>query len=370
MADGPTIMAVGDLVLGEPDPASFFGPSRDLLSSADVTIGHVEVPHTRHCDLEGRPGLPPERLDDLGAYGFDVATLAGNHVYDCGVLGIVDTVERLQAAGLATTGAGRDLTEAAAPAIVERSGTRIGVLSYNAVGPASSWATDAKGGCAYVHVVTHYELDYASPGATPTTHVMLEPTSTRRMADQVAALRDEVDVVVVAFHKGMVHVPAVVSDYESELARTAIDAGAAMVLGHHSHILRGVEMYRGAPIFHGLGNFVTVTRVLSARRARGDDDWAKRRLRLFGFEPDPEMPEYYAFHPDSRHTMVARCEVDPATGRVSAGFVPCWIDTEARPVPLARDEGGEDVVAYIRDISEQAGLSTTYTWDGSVVVVS
>src|SRR5690625_6984982 len=63
-------------------------------------------------------------------------------------------------------------------------------------------------------------------------------------------------------------------------------------------IMRGVEVYRGRPIFHGLGNFVTVTRALS----RGGDSperraWAERREKLFGFRPDPAMPTY-PFHPE------------------------------------------------------------------------
>src|SRR5690349_20893321 len=97
-------------------------------------------------------------------------------------------------------------------------------------------------------------------------------------------------------HKGVGHTPAALAMYERPVARAAIDAGAHAVFGHHAHIMRGIEIHRGRPIFHGLGNFVTVTRALTpdgdnAERAA----WAKRRVELYGFSPDPAMP-YYPFH--------------------------------------------------------------------------
>ena len=78
-----------------------------------------------------------------------------------------------------------------------------------------------------------------------------------------ALLDAGVDVLVVALHKGVGHVPAKIEMYERAVSRAAIDAGADIVIGHHAHILRGIELYRGKPIYHGLGNFVCVTRALS-----------------------------------------------------------------------------------------------------------
>ena len=130
------------------------------------------------------------------------------------------------------------------------------------------------------------------------------------LRSDVLALREAVDVVVVAFHKGIGHVPVAVPAYERELARTAIDCGADIVVGHHAHILRGIELYRGKPVFHGLGNFVAVTHALTPSGADADElaAWSQRRRELFGFAPDPEMP-FYPFHPESRNTMVADCRV-------------------------------------------------------------
>lgn len=362
------ILMVGDIILDEPNPGPLFDPSRATLTAADLVIGHVEVPHTRRGSEQSTdipaPPADPDNLSALPEAGFHVATLAGNHIADVGPNGIEDTVATLRALGLQCTGAASNITAARAPVIVERAGKRFGVLSYNCVGPRESWATSRKAGCAYVKVLTHYELDYAAPGGPPNVYTFAAPDSLEAMQDDITALRAKVDVVLVALHKGMGHVPAKIEMYERSVSRAAIDAGADVVIGHHAHILRGVELYRGKPIYHGLGNFVCVTRALSV----SDNDsperlaWAKRRQKLFGFVPDPAMPTY-PFHPDSRNTLIARCRVT-ADGQIEAGLIPCYIDVQARPVPVARYAGGEGVLAYLRDITEQAGLRVRYEWDG------
>jgi poly-gamma-glutamate capsule biosynthesis protein CapA/YwtB (metallophosphatase superfamily) len=361
------LLLVGDLILDEPDPDSFFEPARALLRSADVLIGHVEVPHTRRgveqsTDVPAPPANP-DHLAALPRAGFHVATLAGNHMHDSGPAGIHDTVATLRELGLATTGAGANLPSARTPARVERAGRRIGVLSYNAVGPREGWATSAKPGCAYVKVLTHYELDHASPGGPPSIYTFCAPESLEAMADDVRALREQSDIVVVAFHKGVGHVPARIESYERQLGHAAIDAGADVVVGHHAHILRGIELRGGRPIFHGLGNFVCVTRALSLEANASPERlaWAKKRQQLFGFAPDPSMPTY-PFHPDSRHTMVASVSVHD-DGRVEAGFTPCWIDALARPVPLSRnDERAQATLDYVQAICDSQALHVRLAW--------
>lgn len=369
-----TLLMVGDLILDEPDPASFFAPSRALLRSADLTIGHVEVPHTNRA-IEQSTDIPappanPEHLAALVDAGFGAVTLAGNHIADSGPPGIEDTIATLRGLGIPCTGAGMNLAAAREPVIVERQGLRIGLLSFNCVGPRESWATSRKAGCAYVKVLTHYELDYAAPGGPPRIYTFCAPESLEAMVADIQALAARVDIVVVAFHKGVGHIPAVVEHYERLVAREAIDAGAHAVIGHHAHILRGIEFHRGRPVFHGLGNFVSVTRALTGPAGDSPERqaWAARRQKLFGFTPDPTMPAY-PFHPDSRHTMVARCVVH-ADGRVEAGFVPGWVDQAARPVPLGRDEAGERCLAYIEDINARAGLKARFAWSDGFVAVS
>jgi poly-gamma-glutamate capsule biosynthesis protein CapA/YwtB (metallophosphatase superfamily) len=373
MADAVSLklMMVGDLILDEPDPDSFFEPARSILRQADVLIGHVEVPHSlRGCENTTDVPAPPSNPDNLAALkraGFHVATLAGNHISDAGSDGIEDTIAMLRQLGIAATGAGLNLAEARQPAIVSCQGLRVGTLSYNCVGPKDSWAGETKAGCAYVHVITHYELDHASPGGPPRIYTFAEPDSTDAMLADVERLRREVDVLLVALHKGIGHTPAVLAMYERPLAKAAIDAGADIVVGHHAHILRGIEIYKGRPIYHGLGNFVTVTRALnieanpSAKRL----EWARRRRELFGFEPDPNYPTY-PFHPEARNAMIAVCEIG-AGGVDRAGFVPCWVNPQGQPETCGDSVRGRAVASYVEHITRRAALGANFEWDGNWV---
>jgi hypothetical protein len=190
------------------------------------------------------------------------------------------------------------------------------------------------------------------------------------MMDDVARLRAECDVLTVAFHKGIVHTPVTVAPYEKVIAHAALDAGADIIIGHHAHILRGIEVYKGKPIYHGLGNFVTVTPFLSVKgnpSAQGLA-WAKERTKLFGFEPNPEYPSYYPFHPEAKHTIIARCVVD-GNGAVQASYIPCLVNTQAQPEILGHDEQGQQVFDYVERISREAGLAASFAWDGDAVAI-
>ncbi|MDQ4488980.1 CapA family protein [Sinomonas sp. ASV486] len=367
-----TLAAVGDLVLDEPDVPSFFAPTASILQDADVAIGHIEVPHsyatTQSSTDVPAPPADPEALTAVAEAGFDLVTLAGNHFFDVGTEGVLDTIEYSRKAGLITAGGGANLEAAKAPAIIERNGTRVGVLSYNCVGPKDSWAASQKAGAAYVKVLTHYELESATPGGPPTVYTFVAPESQLAMQRDIRALREDVDVIVVALHKGIGHTPAILADYERPLSHAAIDAGADVVIGHHAHIMRGIEWYKGVPIYHGLGNFVTVTRALTP--VGGDSaermEWAARRVRMFGFAPDPDMPTY-PFHPESRNTIIATMTFDG--GRLaSAGFVPCRIDHQGTPHPLGDDEQGREVAAYVEKISRAVGFDTIFEWQGEAIV--
>lgn len=363
----------GDLILDEPHPDVLFDLARARLLDCDVLVGHVEVPHTERgqgmrFDVPA-PASNPAHLAALKRAGFHVASLAGNHIADAGPNGIEDTVAELHRLGILTTGAGRNLAEARKPALIERQGLRIGFLSYNCVGPRESWAGEARAGCAYVHVLTHYELDHASPGGPPSVYTFADPGTLDAMAADIEELRTKVDVLAVALHKGLGHTPAAVGMYERQTAKSAIDAGADVVVGHHAHILQGMEIYHNRPIFHGLGNFAIATKALNIdgnsspeRRA-----WAERRRKLFGFEPDPEY-RTYPFHPEAKNTVLAFVEVD-RHGVRSAGFTPCFVNRHSQPEVLGDDDRGRAVADYVRDITARAGLNAQFEWeDGRVVL--
>jgi poly-gamma-glutamate synthesis protein (capsule biosynthesis protein) len=365
------LLATGDLIIDEPDPDRYFDLARPVLRAADVVVGHVEVPFTLR--REGTPNIPleardPAKLSALTNAGVRVASLGANHLCDEGTPGVQDTLDGLRRQQITPFGAGLNLDEARKPAYLEYDGLRFGFLSFNCVGPKESWAGPTRAGGAYVHVLTHYELDHATPGGPPSVYTGAEAETLERMKDDIARTREECDVVSVSLHKGMAHTPGLVVSYEKQVAHAAIDAGADVVIGHHAHILRGIELYKGKPIYHGLGNFVTVTHALSPQGAADANDWALRRIKLFGFAPDPETPEY-PFHPESHNTMLAKCVFD-RSGRVQARFVPVHINRSSQPETLGHDDRGQAVLDYVAKITRQAGFTTRFAWDGDDVVLA
>ncbi len=347
------IAVAGDLVLDEPDAGHWLSGIAPALKQADICVGHLEVPHTRRGqELAGdvpAPGAPPENLAALADAGFDMLSLAGNHMSDCGLEGIADTIEGLDALGLAHAGAGPDLASARAAAWVQAGSARVALLSYNCVGPEAGWAAPGRAGVAYLRVATSDGL----PVAPAASLVSAEDEAFAVLAEDIAAVRERADVVLVAMHKGMVHVPALLAPYERPLAHAAIEAGADAVLGHHAHIAKGIEFHRGRPIFHGLGNACVVTSALSpdqdhpARAA-----WAEKRKRLFGFEPDPEY-RLAPFHPEAVNAFIGR--VVWQDGELRAGILPVHVEPPGRPV-LAEGERRREICRYVERITVAAGL--------------
>jgi poly-gamma-glutamate synthesis protein (capsule biosynthesis protein) len=348
------LLLAGDLVLDEPDAGHWLSGIAPALRAADLAIGHLEVPHTRRgSELAGdvpAPGAPPENLAAIAAAGFAAVSLAGNHIADCGAEGIADTRAGLAALGVAATGAGASLAEAAAPAIVKREGRRIALLSYNCVGPEAAWASEAGAGCNYLRV----ETADGSPIASAAPLERVADGARDRLARDVGEARRLADLVLVALHKGIVHTPATLAPYERPISHAAIAAGADAVIGHHAHIVRGIEFHRGKPIFHGLGNGCVVTRALSpAQDHPARREWAERRKRLFGFEPDPAYP-LAPFHPEAVNAMLGRIDWRE-DGGFSIGIVPIDVEPPGRPVP-ASGARARAIARYVEAITVAAGL--------------
>jgi poly-gamma-glutamate capsule biosynthesis protein CapA/YwtB (metallophosphatase superfamily) len=344
----------GDLVLDEPHPDYWLSGIAPLTLAATITIGHLEVPHTNRCtEMHGdvpAPGADPANLAALSRAGFDALTLAGNHISDCGTLGIADTQDELTRLGIEHTGAGANLRSARRPALLRHGERRVALLSYNCVGPQAGWASESGAGCAYVRIVP------SDGGEISPTASLQSPDleSLAQMQADIQAASSDDCFVVVALHKGLVHTPARLAPYERPVAWAAIDAGAQVVIGHHAHLIRGMEFYRGKPIFHGLGNGCVVTRALSP----GQDNparaaWVERRKKLFGFEPDPE---YWLapFHPDAVNGMLGRLKWHD-DGRIEAGFVPVHVEAPGRPV-IADAPHAAATIAYVAKITREAGL--------------
>jgi poly-gamma-glutamate synthesis protein (capsule biosynthesis protein) len=241
------IAAVGDIMLGgkaEPflDRKGYdypFAATAHLLRSADLAIGNLETPLTdRGSPLVEKTYLfrnPPDKVAPaLKLAGFDVVTLANNHILDYGVEGLQDTIQSLQGVEIAHVGAGMNLQEARRPAVLTLpDGQTVGFLGYSNTFPEEFWATPASPGTAFGHVE----------------HVR---------SDVQELVARQVDIIVVSFHWGRERQPQL-RPYQPLLAHAAIDAGADLVLGHHPHILQGVERYKQGLILYSLGNYTFTT---------------------------------------------------------------------------------------------------------------
>lgn len=144
------------------------------------------------------------------------------------------------------------------PAIAECSGARVGFLAYTSVFfPFGHAAADTEPGVATIRAETSYRPDPRVgevPGRPPVVRTVADPHDLIAMSTDIARLRDRVDTVVVSMHWG---IPGdSLCDYQRQIAHAAIDAGADVIVGHGPHVVHGVELHRGRPIFYSLGNVV------------------------------------------------------------------------------------------------------------------
>jgi poly-gamma-glutamate capsule biosynthesis protein CapA/YwtB (metallophosphatase superfamily) len=384
-----TILFTGDVYIGsvpgELPVDFFFDGTRGAIAKGDLAISHLESPPTSG-PTTAAAGQTFELLEAMARAGFDAVSMASNHSHDAGHLGIVETTERFRALGVVPFGVGVNIGAARTPAVLEHAGLRVGLLAYNCVGPMESWATLASAGAAYVDVITHYRPDPVltarmgnAPGAAapPTVYTFATPESVEALGHDVEALRERVDVVAVVLHKGVVGEATVLDHYERPLSYAAIDAGADIVVSHHAHILRGVEVYKGRPIYHGLGNYASAFSFESSpdqakynamREQLGD---FKRRVFDCYLPPDGEAdPPYatYPYKPDSRFSMIGECRVD-GQGVTWAGLIPCFFEPNGQNTTYGPGSvRGEQVLGYIRHITDKANLGATLDWDGERIV--
>lgn len=227
-----TIAFVGDIFLGDQAGMRLAPEVRATLASADLVVGNLEGPIAQHdTPIAGKGCLrmAPPTAALLSDWGIQAVSLANNHVFDHGWAAFEETRRRLADLEIRCCGAGENLSAACQPLRLEVRGLRLGLLAY-------SW------GLVQTRVATPDSF-----GAAP-----LEPESMRR---QVAQLRREVDVVVVLPHWGYCEYyfpkPEQIAWADELLA-----AGAAAVVGTHTHTVQGLLLRDGRIVAFSLGNFV------------------------------------------------------------------------------------------------------------------
>ncbi len=208
---------------------------RAEIDEADIFMVNQEFPFTdRGTAAEDKQftfRVPPAKVSLLTEMGVDIVTMANNHILDFGPEGITDSLAALDGAGIRHVGAGEDLEQAKALEILEVKGRKIGFLGVSRVYMAASWAAGA-----------------GHPGVFST----YDPTLALQ---EIRAAKEKCDHLVVYVHWGIERNTAP-EEYQREMGRQYIDAGADLVVGSHPHVLQEIEYYKGKPIAYSLGNFV------------------------------------------------------------------------------------------------------------------
>jgi poly-gamma-glutamate synthesis protein (capsule biosynthesis protein) len=239
-------------------------PTLDLLAAADLRFANFETPLSER----GRPAEKlaairshPALAADFARLGFDIVSLANNHVCDYGPDALADTIGAMDEIGVAHVGAGDSIETAAAGKVLERNGLSIGFIAFTCLAGPGAVATAERPGVAAIRVHSGYEVnpfwEIEEPGEPlmVTIRTRVDEDDCRAALDRVRALREQVDVLCVSVHWGYGGSDEL-AEYQRPLAHAVVDAGADAVFGNHVHAVQGIEVHEGVPILYSPGTLV------------------------------------------------------------------------------------------------------------------
>lgn len=219
-------------LIGEGKYDEVLAELKSYTTSVDLAIVNLEAPVVESCNAtpieKSGPNLrcTSKAVDALKYAGFNMVTLANNHLYDFGQEGLKDTLIACRKVNLAMVGAGMDLIEASKTNYQRVNGKILAII--NCCEHEFSIATETTGGCNPLNPIQQY---YA-----------------------IQEARQKADYIIVIVHGGHEHYQ-LPSPRMKQTYRFFVDAGADAVINHHQHCYSGYEVYQGKPIFYGLGNF-------------------------------------------------------------------------------------------------------------------
>ena len=267
-AEEIVINAVGDVMLaGRWAPAirekgyeiPFNGVVSEL-KAADITIANLESPiassGTEFSGKKFRFRAEPALAGALKNSGINLVTLANNHSMDFGAAALAETLRHLEKAGITSVGAGENLAAARKMSLYTIRGKKVAFLGYSLTQPTEFFAGSSRPGTA--------------------------PGFEKIYSEDIRLARQEADFVIVSFHWGT-EGKKITQPYQRTAAHKAIDAGADVIIGHHPHVLRGIERYKTGIVFYSLGNFTF------ASKGRSADTSAMLRLRLGDGKREAEL---------------------------------------------------------------------------------
>lgn len=275
-----------------------------ILKSADVAAVNLETSVSTRGVTYKPKGFGfrshPTSVQGLVNSGIDFVSLANNHAFDFGRLALIDTIDTLDASDIAHTGAGLTLNDAEKLTLIQRKNLTIGFLSYSSIIPNEQWIA---------------QMD--SPGIAA-----LKPEFVDRILNRIHEADLQCDLLIVTLHWGIEYSDQV-EEWQRELAKRMIDEGADVIVGHHPHVLRGMEVYHNKPIFYSTGNFVFLKR---------DENAGK--TALFKVTMNRE-------------------------GFVSGAILPVYIQYGKANLLNAQDAMRNEIIAHVRKLSEPLGTQMT-----------
>lgn len=250
MAGTVKLAFVGDVMLGRGvnrelpfrTPEAFWGSTRSVLLSADAVIANLECAITEETTRwQETPKVFYFRadlaaVDMLRSGNIRCVSLANNHTLDFGERGLLDSLDRLDAAGIQRAGAGRNLAEARKPAVFDVGGIKLGLISLTDNEPSFAAGHDRPG-------TNHHQL-------------RAEPEALAIVEQAVAECwKRGAGLIILSLHWGpnMVLHP---TDAFREFAHAAVDLGVDIIHGHSAHVFQGVEIYKDRPILYSTGDFL------------------------------------------------------------------------------------------------------------------
>ncbi len=295
------IALVGDVMLGRlvndslkhTPPTQPWGNTIDLLQQADLRICNLE------CVLSdiGRPWSMTEKIfhfrsdeknvESLLAAGINMVSLANNHVLDYEYDALLRMLDVLNAHGITYAGAGKNISEAAKPALYRSKGYTIGMIAFTDNEPT-------------------WEASSDKPGVYYVPTIVKDPRA-QKLFQTIRELRKEVDLLIISAHWGSnwgyepphAHPP---------FAHALIEAGADLIFGHSAHVFRGVEIYKQRPIIYSAGDFIDDYAVDEIER--NDESF------LFLLEWEREHNRILHFYPAFNHSMQTDLANAPLSGAI------------------------------------------------------
>jgi Bacterial capsule synthesis protein PGA_cap len=365
--------AVGDVTAFHKEPESGYEHVSGTLRDMDFVVAQNERHYSRRRDIFPIGGFTeltdPDHARALLLGHYDVLTFASNHGSDLGPDVLLETIQVLRDLGIQVIGAGANIVEARKPAFVTKKGLTVGFLSYCSVLRQNYQAGETSPGAAPMRAYTHYlQTDY-QPGTAPKILTFPYQEDLDAMLADIRAAKEQCDLLSVSYHWGLHGVKGALAMYQPEVAHKAIDAGADFIIGTHPHRLKAIEVYQGKPIFYSLGNFCfdQPRWVLDEGRRRSPEHKAHMDNQKWTY--DPEYEEWYAVPPENRKSMLAQIDISGTTVERVA-FRPVMINQRAQPEILsASDPRFDEVVTYVREITESQGIDTSYIVKGDEVIV-